>query len=197
MYTSPKTLTLAFVAAATVAASAHAEPHKDRFPISLAEMEAKAEQRFNQTDVDGSGTIDLAEFENAKMPPRGHGGHKKHRASADADGQKRDGRHGRGKRKEMRAAVKAEIFAIKDTNNDGSISKEEDNAADSAAIKKLAMKRAMFNRLDKDQNQLLSAQEMPNPAKFLRLADEDNDGYVSHDEMRANRHAIRRARHGS
>jgi len=191
LYKRSSIMMFALTLSGTVASTAFAAPHSDRFPISLADAQAKAEARFAEADVDGSGSIDLAEFENAKLPHPGKRLHGKRQHGKK--GQRGEHRRG-GKHSKIRTAAKEEIFAILDSNSDGSISKEEHSSADMRATRKLAMKRAMFKHLDKDKNQLLSVGEMPNPANFLSVADEDNDGYVSQEEMRANRRAIHRAR---
>ena len=55
----------------------------------------------------------------------------------------------------------------------------------------LAQKRALFKHLDKDQDALLTPEEMPDPAERLRQVDADNDGVVTRAEMHAAR-ALRR-----
>ncbi len=58
-------------ASVIVSAVAIAGPGGERFPVSIADVESKAAERFATLDVDKSGSIDLTEFEAAQHKQRG------------------------------------------------------------------------------------------------------------------------------
>ncbi len=178
---------------ATAAASADA--HEQRFPIDIAEIEARALSHFNTVDTDQSGSVDLAEFEAAEAPDMRKKRHHRQRRHAGQSGH--PGGHGprQQRRQQMHDAVEAEMFAILDADGDGAVSEAEFAAGNTREARKLARKRAMFKRLDTDQDNLLTAEEFPNPGRRLRAADADGDGLVSkqemHDQWRERRQAYR------
>ena len=152
----------------------------DHFPIDIAQMEARAAERFAEVDGDGDGLISASEFEQAA--PRGF----RHKPG-------KRGRHGRGRmhrggdeRSASRAAVKAEMFALLDTDGNGNISQTEYEVAD-RQTRRTAMQRVMFKRLDADGDGSLTQGELPNRAARLRAADADGDGLVTREEMKAAR----------
>jgi Ca2+-binding EF-hand superfamily protein len=174
-----------------LSALAFAAPGQDRFPISIAEVENRTAERFAEIDSDESGAVDLSEFEQAK-PNRGQkqGGQR----ARHTDGRKhdrsvkpREGGERHAQRQALREAAAEEMFALMDTDGDGVISQEEHRNADSRENRALAKKRAMFKQLDKDQDALLTPEEMPDPAERLRQVDADNDGVVTRAEMHAAR----------
>jgi Ca2+-binding EF-hand superfamily protein len=167
-----------------VGAIALAGPDGERFPVSIADVESKAAERFASLDVDKSGAIDLAEFEAAKHKQRGERS-PRHDAPRHPKVRKHMGSHGQ--RQAMRAAIEEEMFTIIDSNGDGMISKTEHQNSKPRETRALARKRAMFKQLDQDQDQLLTLSEMPNPAERLRRVDADDDGLVTKAEMRAAR----------
>ncbi len=159
-------------------------PHagSKHFPISIADAQAKADQRFEKIDVDANGAVDLAEFENAKLPR--HSNKRKHRRGKHAAG-----KMGTGK---MKDATTTELFAILDQDNSGQIDADE-FLQHSRKNQKLAMRRAAFKHLDANGDGNLTADELPARIKYLRKADTDGDGMVSREEIRA-AHAARAAR---
>ncbi|MCR9260079.1 MAG: EF-hand domain-containing protein [Pseudomonadaceae bacterium] len=179
-----------------ISALALAAPGQDRFPISIAEVESKTAERFAKIDTDKSGSVDMTEFEQAR-PSRDQkqGAHRARHADGRKSGHSMKGRQGgerHAQRQALREAAGDEMFALMDTDGDGVISQEEHNSADSRKNRALAHKRAMFKQLDKDQDALLTLEEMPNPAERLRQVDTDNDGIVTRAEMHAAR-ALRRS----
>ena len=159
-----------------VAADAH-QRGADRFPIDIAKAEARAAERHARIDDDGDGVITLAEFEQAEI----HRGHKRH-------GKRRMHRAGpRGQdRAAMREAVRSEMFTLLDADGDGSVSRDEYDAADKQT-RQLARKRAMFKQLDADGDGIVAQDELPDPVARLKQADRDGDGLVTRDEFRAAR----------
>lgn len=160
-------------AMALLLASASASA-SDRFPISIADVEARMAERISEADTDANGSIDLEEFMNVSFDRKG-GGHHRRGARHMRKPQPTD---------EQRAAVQANAFELLDSDADGSISEAEFNQADGRQVRKQARKQAMFSHLDEDGNGLLSSDELPDPAARLRSADSDGDGLVTRQEMR-------------
>ena len=169
------------------AGCAHAAPGESRFPISIAEVEARAAERWAAMDTDASGTVDAAEFAEAPRAQRGeHAGKRgtpggwKHRK-----GMQRLGEGPRAQQREaLKEAAKAELFTLLDSNGDGTLSAEE-HAAATKEMKHTARRTARFKHLDANDDALLTQDEMPSPAERLRAADADGDGQVTRREMRA------------
>ncbi len=192
-----KTVTWGIVPVGVViSALAFAAPGQDRFPISIAEVESRTAEHFAKIDADESGSVDLSEFEQAR-PNRGQkqGEHRARHVDGPKHGYsarpRQDGeRHAQ--KQALRQAAAEEMFTLMDTDGDGVISKEEHQNADWRKNRALAQKRAMFKQLDKDQDALLTPEEMPDPAERLRQVDSDNDGVVTRAEMHAAR-ALRRS----
>ncbi len=162
---------------------AQAHPERgDRFPISIAQVEEKVQNRFADVDTDGSGDISLEEFTAAKP---GHSGKKgKRHMGRMAHFAKSDDTDRAARKAEIRQGTKDALFTLMDADADGNIS-EDEFKADNKGLRKQARKQALFQYLDEDNNGRLSLNEMPNPAQRLRQADADADGQVSREEMRA------------
>lgn len=183
-------------------ATAERGQHESRFPIVIADVAAREAARFAEMDQDNSSSVELAEFEQAKLPRR----HGKQRARKNAhyqkahrkEGGQRVNRHRGGsaehkaKRQEMRAAVQTELFAMLDTDNDGVLSDTEFSGK-TRENTRLARKRAVFGRLDVDTNGSLTADELPSRAQRLAAADANSDGEVTRAELRAARQSRKQA----
>lgn len=152
---------------------------KDRFPIDLEALDARAAERFSNMDANNDGQIDRGEFESAENKRSRQG--KKHSMS---------GKHPRpykrlqGEPQEMRAAVQAELFALLDADENGQLSSEE-HAAQTRETAQLARKKAMFKKLDINSDGVLVPEELPRPGARLRAVDANGDGQVTRQEMRS------------
>lgn len=89
-------------------------------PMTLADMQARFDRRFDRMDANGDGVLSGEELQPAQGGERGQGGRGGgrmiERADVDNDG--------RITRTEMRAGAEA-IFRAQDANNDGQITAEE------------------------------------------------------------------------
>lgn len=164
-------------------------------------MQAQGSEQFRLADANKDGQISLAEFEQHKPMQNFKGKHNLSRRdhegevsqnSQKAHQHKRMRKHlgamaglmGAGvKHKEMRAQVEMEMFALLDTDKDGTVSTDEYKAANNRENKQLARKRVMFKMLDTNADGMLASEEMPNPEKRLRALDSNDDGIVDRVEM--------------
>ncbi len=176
-------LPLTLVALAlTMANSAWSRPHGPEFPISIADIEAKAAEAFSQADSDGDGEVSPEEFASVepghrgmeerhrrgRHRPRGHGGHVDgwdHRAHGDDQ-------------------MEADLFAALDTDGNGELSAEEFSHENHRAARKTLMQNRMFAHMDADGNGGLSPDEFPGHARRLSTLDSNADGEVTRDELR-------------
>jgi hypothetical protein len=197
-------------------ANHHGGKHQ-RGPLVIDEvverMKSHGSKQFLAADINQDGLISLAEFEQHK-PRQGLKG-RNHPASTNEGAASQENQHPRqgGKmrghrgamgrfmfagvdRKDMRAQVELEMFALLDADKDGTISDAEYKAANKRENKHLARKRVMFKLLDTNADGRLAQEEMPNSEKILRALDTNSDGVVDRAEMsklREQRKAAQRA----
>ena len=169
---------LAVAAAATDVVAAQ----RDRFPIDLGELRAKAEQRFNAADADSDGLVTAEEFAAADLNA---GFARVHHAGK---GRCAD-RVGRVEERERRArkwaaAGQEDVFGVADADADGQLSMQEFKALPTA-VRSLRQQR-LFERFDANADGSLSLAEFPSRLMRLQTFDANADGYVSRDEMPQN-----------
>ena len=161
--------------------SAWAKHPGAEFPISIAEVQSRADSRFAATDADNDGTISREEFAAADWPHRhpAHGGAGHQRMAKefphDADAQLR------------REALEKHLFAMLDKDDDGMLSPAEFSARNMPGAGSPLKRQWAFDHLDADDNGSLSRDELPDPASRLRTLDADGDGMVSREEALAHR----------
>jgi len=141
--------------------------HGPRFPVSIEDAEARAEERFVVMDADGNGEISREEFEAAPRPRhhRRWGGH-----------------HDQDRSPAQRAAKDKQLFIALDRNGDGLLSPEEFSSREMRAAGRAMRREQRFTDLDSDGNGVLTQDEMPDMAAMLRAMDTDGDGVVTSEE---------------
>ena len=150
-----------------------------RGPVSIAEAEARAAERFATIDADADERISADEFNAAdvRLPRfmgRGHHGHSRGRGPGpkfddiDADGD------GAISRDEFKAAKSRSHRRGKPGRHD---SGDKANKAD--------RKERLFARLDADEDGYLSLAEFNKPVERLRALDANGDGQVDRSERRS------------
>ena len=158
---------LSAAGAPSAAGAAWAGHHGPRFPVSIEDAEARAEERFVTVDADGNGEISLEEFEAAPRP-RHHQGWRGHPGQASNP--------------EQRAAKDEQLFSTLDKNDDGLLSPEEFSMRELRTAGRAMKREQMFTTLDADGNGVLTRDELPSMAARLRAMDTDGDGVVTKEE---------------
>jgi len=183
----------------TLANSASSRPHDLEFPVSIADLEAKAAVAFTRADSDGNGEVSPEEF--AAVDPdhrgmrerhfgsrhrfEGHGEHRDHHGGYDhSDGDRAAGF-------EHSPQAQAEFFAALDTDGNGELSAEEFAPENHRAARKTLRQKRLFARMDADGSGGLSIDEFPGRAQRMRSLDSNEDGEVTRDELRDGRRAMR------
>ncbi len=184
------TLSLAALAL-SMAIPAWSGPHGSEFPISIADLEAKAAQAFAQADSNNDGEVSQEEFADVDTDHRGmrerhFSGHHGSRVHGE-----HMGRMGRGDHGDHSMESQAEFFAALDTDGNGELSSEEFGPENHRAARKTLMRNKMFARMDADGNGGLSQDEFPGRVQRLRTLDSNEDGEITRDELRDGRRAMR------
>lgn len=189
---SPLSRPLLIAATLLTAVWAHAEEaapsgeplaaREHRFPISVADLEARANALFARLDGNGDGVIDSAEFE-ARDPGRGRHGRSRGFGPAGVPPMHVDRARGATDRAARRAEQEAELFRQLDGDADGALSQAE--FAGLREARRTLRKKNAFARLDANGDGLLDRDEFP-PRRLAGL-DANGDGEISREEMRSAR----------
>ena len=182
---------IAFMTVSNVSA---AEERQVRFPISIANVEARTNAKFTGADSNMDGLLSSEEFAQLRLEQPGaksRGRLEKHNGNAGKGGP--INRQRAAEQKQIRAAAAKEMFKLLDTNADGVIDADEYTRADSRKLRHQAHKRAAFAQHDVNNDGFLAPSEMPSPVVRLQRLDTNGDGQVSKREMRKGMYAQRRA----
>ncbi len=183
-----KPIIIAIVVATTamiMSSVSPAEERQVRFPISIADVEARTNARFTEADSNMDGLLSREEFAQLRLERPG--------AKSRGPLEKRNGKAGKrgpinqqraAEQKQIRAAAAKEMFKLLDTNADGVIDADEYTGANSRKLRRQAHKRAAFAQLDVNNDGFLAPNEMPSPVRRLKQLDTNRDGRVSKREMR-------------
>ena len=143
-----RNLTLPVLAAATLLAASTADARGPGFrgaPPSAEEIETRLDERFSNLDTDGSDDVTLSEFMAHEGPERPR---RRHRGEPDP---------------EAMAEAQARLFELLDTDADGVVSVTEFEGL--RAARKTVRKERMFDRLDANDDSVITRDELPNPAE--------------------------------
>ena len=177
----------------TVSNVSAAEERQVRFPISIADVEARTNAKFTGADTNMDGLLSSEEFAQLRLEQPG--------AKSRGRLEKRNGKAGKGgpinrqraaEQKQIRAAAAKEMFKLLDTNADGVIDANEYTQVNNRKLKRRAHKRAAFAQHDVNNDGFLAPSEMPSPVVRLQRLDTNGDGQVSKREMRKGMYAQRR-----
>lgn len=201
----PQIIKIGLVITATwLGTTAMAKDGQNRFPISIAEAEARASAQFTNADKDNDGLLSKDEF--AQLRPqqsrRKAGATRKLRQEHPDRRGPKDSQTWENKKQEMRAkfaqahperaaqqaqirtATAVSMFELLDADDNGLVDAAEFVKADRRELGRQARQQAAFAHLDANDDGVLTPTEVPNPAVRLRRLDTDGDGKVSKREMR-------------
>lgn len=171
----PVSIIVAICITAAALTAMSARGHDADAPIDLGALKEAAEARFADVDADDDGTLTSAEFEAADIEagPRQRGG----RFAARMRDRRGDGPPFAGRGADRRG----DVFTEADTDEDGQLSKDEYDAIPQA-MQRLA-RRAMFARLDDNDDARLSFDEFPSRYARMLALDQNDDGQVTRAEV--------------
>jgi Ca2+-binding EF-hand superfamily protein len=170
-----------------------AAPFDERFPISVEDLEARSADTFARVDGNDDGLISAEEFfaqESMALRVRPGFHHGKGEHSTDGD-RPPNGRHPRATRHSGATRIDYmenmddELFAALDTDMDGTLSSSEFSTTAMAEARGAIMKQRMFERLDANDDTMLTPDEFP-PQRLSGL-DANSDGLITREEMRDGR----------
>ena len=197
----PLSITVAAcVTSAALVANVFAAPKERAKPIDLTELKATEEKRFAAADADGDGLVTEEEFANVdprqifagiRSPEvRGRDGRRRgpgagERAGPDKEAVRERRQQRRAEAEARRQEARARDFATADADGDGQLSADE--YGDMPETLKATRQRVTFQRLDADEDGVLTPGEFPSLADRLSALDTDGDGLVTRNEMRVTR----------
>ncbi len=168
-----------FVTSAPTAQAVADQGRHDRFPLSVAELDARRAEVFARVDANGDGLISAEEFSAAELPKPPRGGHDRRQGHRPERGE--PSAEMIAERAAARAAMEENLFHTLDENADGVISRDEFSNEAMREARKASMKAQLFERADQDGDGYLSPAEFP-PRRLADL-DANGDGEISRDEL--------------
>ena len=162
----------------------------NKFGISIAEVSRKANIRFHNLDENADKMVSFDEFVNQKDSLKKlRQSLRRERPKVDQTRPKRNRGQDRGLKnkpntRQQRSTHSKELFKILDKDNSASLSYKEFVGGSDPRNQKLARLTASFKRLDKDGDEMLSAEEMLLRVNRLRSLDANLNGFIEPKEMR-------------
>ncbi len=168
-----------FIAGAPAVQAAPEGRGPERFPISVAEIDAHRTEIFANVDSNGDGLVSAEEFAAAEMPRHPRGGHHRQKGPRGDRGEPTE--EMLAKRDAARAAMEENLFHSLDADSDGAISREEFSTEAMHEARKASRKAKMFERTDVNGDGYLSPEEFP--PRHLANLDVNGDGEITRDEL--------------
>ena len=158
--------------------------------ISIAELSRKANIRFHNLDENADRMVSFAEFVNQEDSLKNlRQSLRREKPKAAQTRPKSNRGQDRGLKnkpntRQQRSTHSKELFKILDKDNSASLSYKEFVGGSDPRNHKLARLTASFKRLDKDGDEMLSAEEMLLRVNRLRSLDANLNGFIEPKEMR-------------
>jgi len=158
--------------------------------ISIAEVSRKTNIRFQSLDKNADKMVSFDEFVNQKDSLKNlRQSLRRERPKVAQTRPKRNRGQDRGLKnkpntRQQRSTHSKELFKILDKDNSASLSYKEFVGGSDPRNQKLARLTASFKRLDKDGDEMLSAEEMLLRVNRLRSLDANLNGFIEPKEMR-------------
>ncbi|MCY4427016.1 MAG: EF-hand domain-containing protein [Halieaceae bacterium] len=169
------------VSAAAAQFAEAGKPHGKHPPIDLNELRTRTSERFAAADADSNGKLSPAEF-SAYHGAKTKAGGRSHK-NCGGKGAGKGWRKFRGGSDDSvsRQQLRDQIFDEADLDGNGELSRKEASGMKKAA--RSVRKRALFAKLDKDKDGMLSEQEFSARVARLNALDANSDGQLSGEEI--------------